>query len=143
MRSTRDPSPPRKAGMTRAASGVLRLTLLQGGFAVRRRFRERPVVSYTTFSPLPRLTGAVCSLWHFPLAPVWRRPPGLNNRAPCPVESGLSSPEASQGRPVALSRYRKIVSHNCPSHIQDAPAHLAERQLLAPPRHLGHRGGLE
>jgi len=40
-------------GATRAASRVPYLILLQRGFAMRRRSRVRPVVSYTTFSPLP------------------------------------------------------------------------------------------
>jgi len=42
-----------QAGATRAASRVPYLILLQRGFAVRRRSRASPVVSYTTFSPLP------------------------------------------------------------------------------------------
>ena len=38
---------------TRAASRIPYLILLQRGFALRRRSHDRPVVSYTTFSPLP------------------------------------------------------------------------------------------
>ena len=43
----------REAGTARAAPRVPYLILLQRGFALRRRFRVRPVVSYTAFSPLP------------------------------------------------------------------------------------------
>ena len=62
------------------------------------------------FHPYRRLTGAVRFLWHFPLMPMWQHPPGFNNRASCPMESGLSSPETNQERPVtSYSRYRKMV----------------------------------
>ena len=43
-----------KAGATRAAPRVPYLILLRRGFTMQSRSRADPVVSYTTFSPLPR-----------------------------------------------------------------------------------------
>jgi len=74
---------------------------------MRRCFRKRPVVSYTTFSPLPRALRrvAVCSLWHFPSAPIWQRLSRVNYGTPCSVESGLSSPHrrSDAARPIPSS----------------------------------------
>src|SRR5271166_1689336 len=50
-----------------APCGVFPATAIAGG-AVR---------SYRTFSPLPRLRGAVCFLWHFPSTPLERRRPDV------------------------------------------------------------------
>ena len=51
------------------------LALLPVGFAKPARSPEPLVVSYTTFSPLPRLSEAVCFLWHFPSGhPAWALP---------------------------------------------------------------------
>ncbi len=52
-----------------------------------------PVSSYLAFSPLPRIFGAVCFLWHFPSSRS--RSFGIGtppiSGAPYPVEPGLSS----------------------------------------------------
>src|SRR5271166_1315342 len=50
-----------------APCGVFPATAIAGG-AVR---------SYRTFSPLPRLRGAVCFLWHSPSTPLERRRPDV------------------------------------------------------------------
>ena len=45
------------------------------------------------FHPYPACgRGAVCFLWHFPLAPMSRRPSSFNSWTSRPMESGLSSP---------------------------------------------------
>src|SRR5664280_2246418 len=58
------------------------LTLLRVGFAEPHRSPGTLVVSYTTVSPLPRVSrrtpAAVCSLWHFPAShPGWELPTTL------------------------------------------------------------------
>ncbi len=66
------------------------LALLPVGVARPSVSPRTPVVSYTTFSPSPQVTAAVCfSVALFrQVTPTWDYP------APCPVEPGLSSPRS-------------------------------------------------
>lgn len=109
MRSTRDLSG--RSRSARAAPSAPYSILLRTGFALRRRLRGSPVVSYTTFSPLPCALRhpAVCFLWHFPSTPIWQRLSRVNHGTSRPAESGLSSPRRSRGmqRPVPSPRVRQ------------------------------------
>jgi hypothetical protein len=87
-----------------APCGVFPATAIAGG-AVR---------SYRTFSPLPRLRGAVCFLWHFPSTPLERRRPDVIRHTAlwssdfplpaCATWPGRSPRDAE--RPVFTSRQR-------------------------------------
>ena len=71
------------------------LTLLRVGFTEPPQSPAALVVSYTTVSPLPRLTpgrSAFCGT-------VPRVTPGRRYRPPCPVEPGPSSPGLRPARP--------------------------------------------
>ncbi len=71
------------------------LTLLRVGFTEPPQSPAALVVSYTTVSPLPRLTpgrSAFCGT-------VPRVTPGRRYRPPCPVEPGPSSPGLHPARP--------------------------------------------
>src|SRR5947207_7778708 len=71
------------------------LTLLRVGFTEPPQSPAALVVSYTTVSPLPRLTpgrSAFCGT-------VPRVAPGRRYRPPCPVEPGPSSPGLRPARP--------------------------------------------
>ena len=71
------------------------LTLLRVGFTEPPQSPAALVVSYTTVSPLPRLTpgrSVFCGT-------VPRVTPGRRYRPPCPVESGPSSPGLRPARP--------------------------------------------
>ena len=78
----RRPKPPDRTGHPRPC-----LALLRVGHAWPRRSPAAPVSSYLTLSPLPGSPRAVCSLLRLPRVTTPGRYP-----APCPVESGLSSP---------------------------------------------------
>ena len=92
-----EPLPP-AAELKRAASGSL-FDLAPGGVCPAPFVASGAVVSYTTFSPLSRIyiriewmDGTVYFLRHFPSPSISQRSLPLLARAPCPVESGLSSP---------------------------------------------------
>ena len=70
---------------------------------MRARSRVTPVVSYTTFSPLPPRGGGLFSV-ALSICGGYRHIPGLDDRVLCPVESGLSSP--SRARPVTRADRR-------------------------------------
>jgi len=104
MQSTRNKIPSTQAARKtrRAAPTVPYLILLQAGFTMQHALRQSPVVSYTTFSPLPpdKLV-AVYFLWHFPSLVLKHEVSQHYARTPYPMESGLSSPlhQAIEGKP--------------------------------------------
>jgi len=88
----------------RAASRAPYLILLQAGFTMQPASRLSPVVSYTTFSPLPLdKLGAVYSLWHFPSLVLKHETSQHYAGTPYPAESGLSSllRPGDEGKPSA------------------------------------------
>jgi len=93
------------------------LALLPVGFASASRSPGPPVVSYTTFSPLPHIRvrrSVFCG--------TFRRvaPPGCYP-APCSVELGLSSgSRAARGRPANLASAGTIIAE-C-EHSHESPA---------------------
>ena len=72
-----------------------------------------------------RLAAAVCFLLRFPSAAVARRVPGLDDRALCPAESGLSSP--FRARPVTHVEPWRNLSKIA---VEDAAAHRADHRPL-------------
>ena len=75
------------------------LVLLRVGFTVPRHVTTRAVRSYRTFSPLPRICGAVYFLWHFPWA---RAPQALPGTLPSEARTFLR--DLSQRLPGRLRR---------------------------------------
>src|SRR6266699_6995236 len=71
------------------------LTLLRVGFTEPPQSPAALVVSYTTVSPLPRLTPGRSDF----CGTVPRVTPGRRYRPPCPVEPGPSSPGLRPARP--------------------------------------------
>jgi len=57
---------------------------------------------------------AVCFLWHFPSAPIWRRLSGLDGRTSCPAESGLSSPAEAGATGHSPCSHRKTKLQTAP-----------------------------
>ena len=85
------------SGIRRAARDSFLFDLAPGGVCPAPDIAVGAVVSYTAISPLPRLPprgncGAVSFLWHFPCPAHYRGIPRHYAGAPCPLESGLSSP---------------------------------------------------
>jgi hypothetical protein len=126
---------PEAAPATRDRSGQplgLLFDLAPSGVCRAPDLATKPVVSYTTFSPLPRPrrsgARAVCFLWHFPSLPLNRKVPrywvAYANRleAPCPSESGLSSSLLSEEkrpiRPTRRSIINQVVILPAPAYSQ-------------------------
>ena len=76
MRSTRNLSATRTLRVRRAASGSL-FDLAPEGVYRATSITFGPVVSYTTFSPLPHKSEAVYFLWHYPSTALERSVPRL------------------------------------------------------------------
>ena len=135
MRSTRDLSGRSRAA--RATPSVPYSILLRAGFAMRRRLRGIPVVSYTTFSPLPCTLRrvAVYSLWHFPSMPLLQHLSRVNHGTPCPAESGLSSPHRRSGA------QRPVLSHAFAIGESSRSRGRTQRRNSNPPRRTQTRMG--
>ncbi len=79
------------------------LALLRVGFTEPARSPGLLVRSYRTVSPLPRLSGAVCFLWHFPEGHPWWM---LSTTLPCGARTFLPQTmlrAAAQPTPVDIS----------------------------------------
>ena len=105
------------------------LTLLRVGFTEPPQSPAALVVSYTTVSPLPRLTpgrSAFCGT-------VPRVTPGRRYRPPCPMEPGPSSPGLRPARPPGrLTRAQDTPDATGPAYrTEPAPANDASDSIAA------------
>ena len=101
-----DGCPPPQAAYPGTRTGRPRaspyLALLRVGFTEPVRSPGLLVRSYRTVSPLPRLSGAVCFLWHFPEGHPWWT---LSTTLPCGARTFLPQTIAARGRAARSGRY--------------------------------------
>ena len=100
LRSTRNCSPDadRQSEVKTGRLFSFLFDLAPGGVYPASDITVGAVVSYTAISPLSRYlqgdVGTVSFLWHFPFSAHYCGSPRHYTGAPCPMESGLSSPPA-------------------------------------------------
>ena len=105
------------------------LALLRVGFTEPVRSPGLLVRSYRTVSPLPRLSGAVCFLWHFPEGHPWWT---LSTTLPCGARTFLPQTIAARGRAARSGRYFIRQRHRL--HNRRPASDVARMRLLNPSR---------
>ncbi len=128
-----DGCPPPQAAYPGTRTGRPRaspyLALLRVGFTKPARSPGPLVRSYRTVSPLPRLVGAVCFLWHFPEGHPWWT---LSTTLPCGARTFLPQTIAARGRAARSGRYFILQRHRL--HNRRQADGMARMRLLNPSR---------
>ena len=108
------------------------LALLRVGFTEPARSPGLLVRSYRTVSPLPRLSGAVCFLWHFPEGHPWWT---LSTTLPCGARTFLPQTNAARGRAAHSGRcfilQRQLLHNRQPASGSHQPAAPSMARLAA------------